>query len=792
MAKMNENERKVDLKIGSDSVSSFIKKNISIICMLFLLSGPIIDFVTGVMLHIFDISLTLGLVLRILFLFFIFYVTTFIYNKKNNLLYYGIFIIYLLLFILGLALFKDNPNYFREIQNTFRLFYFPLLLISLFSIRKEIKISNISLVITLCLYLILIFIPLALGIGFESYAITKEGTLGFYNSANEISAIIAILTPILFIIFYESKNIIFKLFITFIYFVVILSVGTKTPLLALIISLFVVFIYILYKSIVDKKYHIVTTFTAIIVALSLVVIIVAPRTSFYNNIEVHLNYLKVDNIFDIFKDKELVDHFIFSQRLTFLNNKEKIYDESNTYQKLFGLGYYDNGKELKSIEMDYFDVYYNQGVVGFIIFFVPYIYVLISVLRERNCFSFRQLMLYLSLFLVIVLSLFTGHIITAPSVSLIVCFILLSLTKKDKKELLFTGVNLNIGGIEKSLVNLVNRIDKDKYKVTIILEEKEGELLEKLDKSIEVKEFKVSNNSNKIFRKVVNLIRRCTYSIFNYHTYDFSCCYATYSYSGNKITRLSSLNNSIYIHSDYSYIYPDLEDFRRFFDTRDIYDFKTIFFVSNESRHKFTKIYPGLKDRCLVFNNFINILEIESLSNEKISLTKPRGKTLFVFVGRLDDVSKKLGRAFKLVSSLDKVMFWVVGDGPSKDEYIKEVKKLGIEDKVVFVGSKINPYPYIKRADYLILTSNYEGFPVVYLEGLALKKKLITTIKVSDDVIKTGKNYGEVIPTNDRKMLEQVREILNSKDKKDISLDLEEIQNMRMKKLETIFDGGDF
>ena len=52
-------------------MSSFIKKNISIICMLFLLSGPIIDFVTGVMLHIFDVSLTLGLILRILFLFFI-------------------------------------------------------------------------------------------------------------------------------------------------------------------------------------------------------------------------------------------------------------------------------------------------------------------------------------------------------------------------------------------------------------------------------------------------------------------------------------------------------------------------------------------------------------------------------------------------------------------------------------------------------------------------------------------------------------------------------------------------
>ena len=773
-------------------MSSFIKKNISIICMLFLLSGPIIDFVTGVMLHIFDISLTLGLVLRILFLFFIFYVVTFIYKKKSNLVYFGIFGIYLLLFILGLTLFKENPNYFREIQNTFRLFYFPLLLISLFSIRKEIKITTLSLVITLCLYLILIFIPLALGVGFESYAITKEGTLGFYNSANEISAIIAILTPILFIIFYESKNLIFKLFITFIYLVVILSVGTKTPLLALIISLFVVFIYILYKSFIDKKYHVVTTFTAIIVALGLVLIIALPRTSFYKNIEVHLDYLKVDNIFDIFKDEGLVDHFIFSQRLTFLNNKEKLYDEANTYQKIFGLGYYDNGKELKSIEMDYFDVYYNQGVAGFIIFFVPYIYVLISVLQERKAFSFRQLMLYLSLFLIIVLSLFTGHIITAPAVSGLVSFILLSLVKNDKKSLLFTGVNLKLGGIEKSLVNLVNKIDKNKYQVTIILEDAKGELLEKLDKSIKVKEFKVSNNKNKIIRKGINILRRCVYALFNYHTFDFSCCYATYSYSGNKISKLSSINNSIYVHSDYSYIYPDLEDFRRFFDTRGIYDFKTIFFVSLESCRKFTKIYPSLKNRCFVFNNFINLEEIEALSKEKISLTKPRGKTLFVFVGRLDDASKKLGRAFKLVANLDNVVLWVVGDGPSKEDYVKEVKKLKIEDRVIFVGSKINPYPYMKKGDYLILTSLYEGFPVVYLEGLALKKKLITTIKVSDDYLKIGKNYGEVIPSNEMKMLEKVKEILNNKKKTDTFLDLEEIQNRRMEKLETIFDGGDF
>lgn len=774
-------------------MSSFIKKNISIICMLFLMSAPLIDFITGLSIHVFNINLTLGLIVRMIFLLFIFYISTYIYNKKNNLILFVVFIVYLLFFTLGLFLFKDNVNYFREIQNTVRLFYFPLLLTFLFSIRKEIKITNLSLVLTLTFYLVFIFIPLILGIGFESYAITKEGTLGFYNSANEISAIIAIITPILFIIFYESKNIIFKLFITFIYLTVILSVGTKTPLLSLIISLFVVFIYILYKSYKDKKYNIITTFSAIVISLIAVIIIIAPQTSFYKNIEVHLDYLKVDSIYDVFKDERLVDHFIFSQRLTFLDNKEKLYDKANPYQKLFGLGYYkDNGKELKNIEMDYFDVYYNQGLIGFIIFFTPYLYVLTALIKEKKELSFTTLMLYLSLFLIIILSLFTGHIITAPAVSSLVVFIILSLFKPKKKTLLFTGVDLRIGGIEQALVNLTNKIDKDKYQVKIILEKKEGELLEKLDDSIIVEELKVAANNNKILRKIINITRKGWYALFNYHTYNFSCCYATYSYSGNIIARLSSLNSSLYIHSDYTYIYKDLEDFRKFFDTRKINDFKHILFVSNESRHKFLKIYSNLKDKCLVFNNFIDENKILSLSEEKITLTKPRNKTLFVYVGRLDDVSKKLTRAFTLVANLKETVLWVIGDGPSRDYYEKEVKRLKITTRVKFLGSKNNPYPYMKKADYLILTSDYEGFPVIYLEGLVLQKKLLTTVKVSDEKIKIGKNYGEIIPIKESKMLEEVKRIINNNDKKELSLNLEEIQNKRMKKLEAIFDGGDF
>ena len=79
------------------------------------------------------------------------------------------------------------------------------------------------------------------------------------------------------------------------------------------------------------------------------------------------------------------------------------------------------------------------------------------------------------------------------------------LDKRNKKDLLFTAVSMDIGGIEKALVNLVNRIDKEKYNIKIVLEEKKGSLLKKIDKDIIVEEVKVNNNKNIIIRKNRNI-----------------------------------------------------------------------------------------------------------------------------------------------------------------------------------------------------------------------------------------------------------------------------------------------
>ena len=97
-----------------------------------------------------------------------------------------------------------------------------------------------------------------------------------------------------------------------------------------------------------------------------------PKTNFYKNIQVHLDYLEVDNIFEIFTESELVDHFIFSQRLTFLEKKHELYKDASVYEKIFGIGYIKNNKQTKMIEMDYFDIYYSHGLIGFSLFFGIY------------------------------------------------------------------------------------------------------------------------------------------------------------------------------------------------------------------------------------------------------------------------------------------------------------------------------------------------------------------------------------------------------------------------------------
>ncbi len=771
-------------------MNKVIKNNLSKIISIFILMQPILDLITGICLHVFSLNLTIGIIIRMLFLLFIMYATTFIYKKKLSLIYYLIVAFYSIIYLINILVLKgNNPHLFGEVQGLLRVFYFPLLLVSFYDLKDEIKISTATLFTTLTLYLIFIFIPMTLNLGFKSYEITKSGTLGYYNSANEISGIISILTPIVFMIFNSKGKSILKVIYILLYLVVILTIGTKTPLLSLLITLGMTFIYIMIKSYKDKKYkRILSSFVIIVIGIISLIILI-PKTNFYKNIKVHLDFLKVKDVTDIMDNGNLIDHFIFSQRVTFLTDRKSIYDNATFQEKLFGIGYYYNDKKDKLIEMDYFDIYINHGIVGFIIFFSIYLYILVQATKakEKRKLDFNLYMLNISMLLILFLSLFTGHIITAPAVSLIVVVIIMMLQNRRKKDLLFSINDLRVGGIETAIINLLNNIDYKKYNVTLVMEEKTGVLLKNVNKNVKIQELKVSNNKNVIIRKGINFIRKLNFSILNYHKFDFSCCYATYSLSANKIALTASTNNTFYVHSNYKYIYKDETEFKEFFNRRRISSFRKIIFVANEAEKDFIKIYPELKNKCLVLNNFIDPDKILKLSTEKISETHPKDKILFVFIGRLDDSAKKVSRAINTVKNLSNVNLLIVGDGPDRKMYEDLVTKNDLSKKVTFVGQKTNPYPYIKLADYIILTSDYEGFPVTYLEAITLHKRILTTIDVSDESINIGKDCATIISMDEKEMLKDVQKEL-SKPRKIKDIDIKQIQEERLEKLENIFN----
>lgn len=448
-------------------MEDYKEKNINKFISIFILLSPILDLLTGLNVHYLSFPITIGMVVRLVFLITVTIIVIKYYHKPKAIIPYLIVGLFSIFFLIGLFINKEEAYLLKEIQNIIKVFYFPLLLSSLYLIRKEIKISKLTLFTTLYLYLILLFIPTILNIGFKSYEITKAGTLGFYHSANEVSGIISLLTPVMFIILKKIKKIFPNIFLLCIYLPVILMIGTKTPLLSLLITITVTLLYDWIKWIREKEIKkIMVSFLVVMIGIISMIVII-PKTNFYKNIKTHLDFLGVDDVGEIIKDERLIDHFIFSQRLTFLHRKANIYNSSSKYQKLFGIGAYENDLELKAIEMDYFDIYYNYGIIGFIIYFGIILTLLYKILITKTKHSYERYMMNTSLIIIILLSLLTGHIITAPSVSLIVTIILLSLNDNKKKRIFITGKEL-----EEKDYSILDKITNNKYNVSVYLENK--------------------------------------------------------------------------------------------------------------------------------------------------------------------------------------------------------------------------------------------------------------------------------------------------------------------------------
>jgi hypothetical protein len=301
------------------------------------------------------------------------------------------------------------------------------------------KAINIKLSTLILLYLIsiaFVLFPNLTNTGFNSYSEAKVGSIGWFYSANAIGNLFAFLLPFMFFYILKSKlNIVVKILIAMSILYVFVSMGTKVPVLAFMLSFVINFIYYFILWIRNKNYKLVFGSIAAFFIGIILAILLLPKTSFYKNIEIHKEYLGFNHYYEVFTDYHLLDHFVFSQRLTFLKNTNNNFKNVSTIEKVLGMGYIENygtEKEVdKTIEMDYFEVFYRHGIVGCILFYlvvIPFIYVFIRTKHEKSLLNME---FKLSMAIILLLSLFSGHVLVTPSISIFVALIINIFINKD-------------------------------------------------------------------------------------------------------------------------------------------------------------------------------------------------------------------------------------------------------------------------------------------------------------------------------------------------------------------------
>ena len=414
--------------------NKFFEKLVPILLILF----PFVDVLTAVQIKS-NINIpSIGTIIRGIFLLL---VIVYLYkNKKDR----KIIIIFSLYFILelGYIFLFTKSNMYNEVANIFEIFYLPFM-IYFFKIYENKKIDNKLIFIIYLIYLNLIVMPKIFNIGYDvsEFYSNKHGYYGLFYSGNEVSAILLGLLPITLNYAINLKNYIIKILYYIELVIVTILIGTKTLFIGTILVVTYYFIkYIKYNFKDMKKiYKFFVLFIPIIIITS--IIIIFPKTSVYKNIKVQLKYYQIDEI-DEFVSESMLDRVIFSSRISYLKKVNKEYLNNNKYSILYGLSR-EGVLNIKDIEIDIFDIFYALGIFGMFIYILMTIYGFKNT-KIRNYYKF-------SLILFILMSLFSGHVLIKPMVSIYIALLFI-LNKNDLK-------------IEKRKILLVsNMYPSNKYK----------------------------------------------------------------------------------------------------------------------------------------------------------------------------------------------------------------------------------------------------------------------------------------------------------------------------------------
>lgn len=320
----------------------------------------------------------------------------------------------------------------------------------------------------------------------------------------------------------------------------------------------------------------------------------------------------------------------------------------------------------------------------------------------------------------------------------------------------------SLGGIEKSLLNLLHNFDFSKYSVDIGLINKRGELLKYMPKEaniIDIDCFRgecwelINDSPHKNLKRLGTkfrfttaflfllfyLINKCTdnkylskyYKWLTRKEQKLSTCYdVAIAYGGPNNLIDFFVCNKINARKKIGWVHFDVSKFGFSKVSEMSYRFfHKICVVSDEAKMNFNKMYPQFKDKTITFHNRIPVDDILIKANEKNVYTHDKSINILT-VGRIapeKGQSLSIKSLKQLIDLGYNINWYFVGDGPHRSHCENLAKELGVYNHTFFEGNQINPYVYMKNCDIYVQPSFHEGFCITLAEALCFPNPIVST-----------------------------------------------------------------
>lgn len=321
-----------------------------------------------------------------------------------------------------------------------------------------------------------------------------------------------------------------------------------------------------------------------------------------------------------------------------------------------------------------------------------------------------------------------------------------------KKEIAIVLDTMNVGGVEKVLIEMLKEFDYDRFSLTLFLKDGNGPFQNLIPNKVNIAYYGIPNSAEILkesirklrFTETANGIINRILARINFDQYDLNAYYSarSFPYCSTKIFdcviayqvlsplvvatalhRIHGRKKALFVHGRNvrsNEVIP-------FFD-RVYHKFDKVFCVSGTTKRDFCMDFPKTAVKTDVMYNLIDKGSIHRLANEEcISEFKANE---IVTVGRLVSIKGQQmipQTARMLLDAGYDIHWYLVGDGPLREEIEQEIRKYDVSDRVILLGTKTNPYPYIKNCTIYVQPSFSEGYCTTTMEAKVLCKPVVTT-----------------------------------------------------------------